>query len=87
MAPKKKVAAKASKRTVIHVTYRDSDGQWHIAGEAGRSLQHFDRKSDGIAAAKERAKAAPLGQVVIHGKDGKIEREYTYGADPRRTKG
>lgn len=26
-------------------------------------------------------------QVVIHGKDGQIKREWTYGDDPRRTPG
>jgi len=26
-------------------------------------------------------------QLVIHGKNGQIQREYTYGADPSRTKG
>lgn len=26
-------------------------------------------------------------QLVIHGKNGRIQREYTYGADPRRSKG
>jgi hypothetical protein len=28
-----------------------------------------------------------LSQLVVHGKNGKIQTEYTYGADPRRTKG
>jgi hypothetical protein len=27
------------------------------------------------------------GQVVVHGADGRIETEWTYGGDPRRTPG
>ena len=36
---------------------------------------------------KSMSLAGVLGQVVVHGKDGRIQTEYTYGADPRRSKG
>jgi hypothetical protein len=96
MAAKKKAPTKKGLRTriigtkgrkVVHVTYRDKGSLWHVTGESGRSLVSHLRKSDAINDARERAQAGALGQVVIHGKDGKIEREYTYGADPRKSKG
>lgn len=47
-----------------------------------------ENKSDAIARAKELAKAAAdLGQVKIHGTDRKIQTEYTYHQDPRKTPG
>jgi hypothetical protein len=42
---------------------------------------------EAIAGAKALAKRSGLGQVRVHGGDGDIEAEYTYGEDPRRTRG
>lgn len=47
------------------------------------SLGAWDHKDLAVSRAKELAKAAPLGQVVVHGEDGQIQDEFTYGADPR----
>lgn len=44
-------------------------------------------KECAIARAKELARKAGLGQVVVHGEDGKIQTEYTYGRDPNPPKG
>ena len=40
-------------------------------------------KDEAIQEAKAMAKAAPLGQLIIHKQDHTIETEYTYGEDPR----
>ena len=47
----------------------------------------WDHKNLAIEHAKELAKAAPLGQVIVHGEDGKIQDEFTYGEDPRNIPG
>ena len=71
-----------ARRTVIHVTHKSD--QWHLKGGTGKA---FKTKERAIAQAKREAKAAPLGQVVVHRMDGVIQTEYTYNADPRRSRG
>jgi hypothetical protein len=64
---------------------------WEIrragAGKDHGSLGTWDHKDLALARAKELAKQADLGQVVIHGQDGEIQEEYTYGDDPRNIPG
>ena len=72
----------AKKRNVYHVT-PDGDG-WKVKKEgAARASASTDNKKPAI----DRAKKAPLGQVIIHKQDGSIQTEYTYGEDPRETPG
>ena len=73
-----------AKRKVIHVTFKQREGRWHLRGG---SSSLFGTKAEAVEAAKKEAKAAALGQVVVHTKIGGIQTEYTYGRDPRRTKG
>jgi hypothetical protein len=51
----------------------------------------WTKKADAVQQAarlaREHRTAGGLAQVVIRGKDGRIQTERTYGADPRRTKG
>lgn len=44
-------------------------------------------KDCAVARARELAKKAGLGQVIIHGMNGRIQTEYTYGRDPFPPKG
>lgn len=48
-------------------------------------------KALALQLAREKARAhhgsGGLSQLVVHGKDGRIQTEHTYGADPRRSKG
>jgi hypothetical protein len=44
-------------------------------------------KTDAVARAKCLAKAAPLGQVKVHGRNGRVQVEYTYQEEPHRTRG
>ena len=45
------------------------------------------RKADAIGHAKRLARAALPGQVIVAGRNGRIQTEYTYGEDPRDTSG
>jgi hypothetical protein len=66
----------------------DGDGGWNAKTEgAKRVAGNYEDKADALAKAKEVAKNAPLGQVIVQGRDGKIQTEYTYGKDPERTAG
>ena len=44
-------------------------------------------KMEAISKAKRLARAAPLGQVKVHGRNGRIQLEFTYREDPRSTRG
>jgi len=76
----------ASRRT-YHVT-ADGEGGWRVKVEgASRASSIHDNKSDAVQRARELARRQLLGQVVIHGKDGRIQTEHTYGKDPCPPKG
>ena len=75
------------KREVIHIT-PDGQGGWNVEREGvHRASRKFDRKQDAVDYGREKSKQAPLGQLVIYKKDGKIQIEYTYGKDPCPPKG
>lgn len=79
--------AESGKRTTYWVS-PTGDGQWKAKREgAERAAGIFDDKSEALARAKELAKAAPLGQVIVQSVKGRIQFENTYGSDPQRTKG
>ena len=66
----------------------DGKGGWDAKTQgAERAAGNYEDKADALGKAKEVAKNAPLGQVIVQGRDGKIQTEYTYGKDPRRTPG
>lgn len=72
----------ATQRRVYHVS--PFQNHWKVKAEnASRATARHEKKSDAIADARERAKKGSLGQVIIHKGDGSIEKEYTYGKDPR----
>ena len=70
------------KRVKYHVT-PDGNGGWNVKREnSSRSSGNFENKNDAVQKAKEFAKNKPLGQIIIHKKDGKIQTEHTYNKDP-----
>jgi Uncharacterized protein conserved in bacteria (DUF2188) len=75
-----------SARKVYHVV--PHGGRWSVkrAG-ARRAVRIFAGKTTAIAHAKTLATRSALGQVRVHRSDGEIQTEYTYGKDPRRTRG
>lgn len=79
-----------ARATAERETYHLLPGEagWSLEREGGkRSLGRFETKAEAIEAGKKRAKSAPLGQLVIHKKDGTIQTEWTYGKDPRNKPG
>jgi len=76
-----------AERTKYHVTKRP-DGQWQAKAEgASRASAVTETKEEIIDRARKIAKGKPLGQVVIHKADGRIQSERTYGKDPFPPKG
>jgi Uncharacterized protein conserved in bacteria (DUF2188) len=77
--------ARAMARLRLTVTPDKQGGGWKVEG-AG-AAENFRTKDEAIRAGRNRAKAADLGQLVVKGRNGRIQTEHTYGKDPRRTKG
>jgi hypothetical protein len=72
-----------AKRTVFHVTQDKQTDKWQVKQE--KVVLPVSRHETQAAAAKTAtrlAKAAPLGQVKIHGRDNLIRTEHTYRKDP-----
>jgi hemerythrin superfamily protein len=88
-ATKRTTTSTPRRRSSPRVLYRvkPSDRGWEVTRKgAKRASGLFDRKPDAVARGKELAKRSRLGQLVVHGQDGKIQGEFTFGEDPRRTK-
>lgn len=74
-------------RKVYHVTPA-GDGDWKVKREgASRADSVHEDKGNAVDRGKELAKSGGLGQIIIHGQDGKIQTEYTYEKDPYPPKG
>ncbi|HGY91948.1 MAG TPA: DUF2188 domain-containing protein [Planctomycetes bacterium] len=76
-----------AKRKIYHVTQRP-DGNWQVKTEgARRALSTHSTKAEAVDRGRSVAKSHPLGQLVIHKRDGRIQTEHTYGKDPFPPKG
>lgn len=76
----------ATDRTVYHVVPNASGERWVVTKENNDSFrEEFDTKSEAVDAARERARKEEPSQMKVHGADGNMDYESTYGADPRRT--
>jgi hypothetical protein len=72
-------------RLRLTVTHSKKDGVWSIQG--GSTNRTFATKAEAVRSAAREGRRNGHAQMIIKGKDGKIQSERTYGADPRRTKG
>ncbi len=74
-------------RKSYHVTKSSGSG-WKVkgAGSSRASSTHSTQKAAQKAGTRL-AKSQAKGQVVIHGRDGKIRTEHTYGSDPNPPRG
>lgn len=67
--------------------------RWHLGGPGVALVDRWHAvKTTAVHAGAGLARSrwltfGKLGQLVIHGKDGKIQSERTYGKDPRRYRG
>jgi Uncharacterized protein conserved in bacteria (DUF2188) len=73
-------------REVLHVL-PVRDDKWRVAPEGSMTGPMFEDKENAIRYAEDLAKAVQLGQIIVHGRDGRIQYENTSGEDPRQRKG
>ncbi len=87
---KKSTAKKSTakkKRLTYHVAPREAGG-WEVRAErAKRPSSAHDSKEEAVRRGRQLAQRQRLGQLIVHKRDGSIQTEYTYGEDPRRSKG
>jgi len=77
-----------AKRKVYHVVPDTNSDSWKVKVEGGQRASSVRKtKHEAEKAARNLAENQPLGQVVIHGEDGRIQKEYTYGEDPHPPEG
>ena len=49
---------------------------------ASRADRLHEQKSDAVERARARGRSSKPSQIIIHGRDGKIQTEHSYGSDP-----
>ena len=67
---------------IYHVTPKISAETWIVSREKGKLTKEFDTKQEAEKFAKHRAGLNQLSQVKVHGADGNIEYQSTYGEYP-----
>ncbi len=70
-----------------HVTYNKDSGTWNVKGEGNsRATKITDTKQQAIDTARKIARNQGS-ELVIHGKDNKIQSKDSHGKDPFPPKG
>jgi hypothetical protein len=65
----------------------DPKGGWKIEETGGKGdVGHFHLKSEAVSKAREISRDEGS-ELIIHAKNGRIERKDSHGHDPRRVKG
>lgn len=77
----------SNSRKVVHVVPSQKGG-WDVKQEGKAApVSHHNLKDRAVDKARSEAKSADLGQVKVHGQNGRIQTEWTYGNDPKESKG
>ena len=81
-----------AKRIVVRVQYRKAQDMWAVKRPGVRGDGFYVYKADAVTTAAWECdytwrNSGVKTQLVIYRKDGKIQSERTYGADPVRRKG
>jgi hypothetical protein len=80
---------KKSKRVVLRVRWDRNRYAWFYEFDDGWEMMRSYKKTI-LAVARKHAygilASGGLAQIVVYGKDGKIQTEYTYGKDPRKSR-
>lgn len=77
----------ASDRKVYHVVPNADRSRWVVSRENDDFREEYDTKDSAVDAAKTRARGEMPSQVKVHGEDGNMDYESTYGDDPSPPRG
>ena len=74
-------------RDTHHILPNSDRGGWDVKrGRSSKASKHFDKKSDAEQYGREVSRNQRT-ELLIHGKDGKIQRADSHGNDPHPPKG
>lgn len=77
----------ASNPTVYHVVPDSSGERWLVTEENAGFHEEYETKTAAVEAAKARARHAEPARVKVHGADGAMESESTFGDEPQHSPG
>ncbi|MEU1889567.1 DUF2188 domain-containing protein [Streptomyces pristinaespiralis] len=82
------MAVPTSKRTIFRITPAEdgsAEERWQVEHREDRRqvCEPHRTQKQAIDAARRQAEDHKPAQVVVHGRNGSIRTEYTYGGDPR----
>jgi hemerythrin superfamily protein len=84
----KRTTARSTSRARTRYRVKPSPRGWQVTKQgASRASGTYPTQREAVRRGKELAKKAARGQLIVHGQDGKIKEEFTYGDDPRARKG
>jgi hypothetical protein len=66
----------------VHVLWREDEAKWAVEKEGTSHATSLHEKKDTAEQAGRRAAITENSELLIHGKDGKIQERDTYKADP-----
>jgi len=68
------------------IAWNSNSGKWQLKGKS-RTIRTFSTKEEALKYARSFVKKNTPSQLVVKKKDGKIQKEWTYGNDPYPPKG
>lgn len=71
---------KTVKSKTVHVI--PTDGDWAVTREGGKTARVFSTQREAIESARVMVRAHSSGQLVVHGRNGRIRDCETYGMPP-----
>lgn len=66
----------------VHVTWREDESKWAVEKEGTSRASSLHETKDTAQEAGRRAAINEHSELLVHGKDGKIQERKTYKADP-----
>ncbi len=76
-----------AKRLIFRVQYVSKGAIWRLITSAGIVHQWHVNKATVVRFARKTARLEKPSQLIVHGKNGRIQFEHTYGSDPRKSRG
>jgi hypothetical protein len=71
----------------VHVTWRENETKWAVQKEGASRASSLHDQKDAAERAGRQSAINQHSELLVHGKDGKIQERNTYKRDPSRSRG
>jgi Uncharacterized protein conserved in bacteria (DUF2188) len=71
----------------VHVTWRERDSKWAVQKEGTSRASSLHDQKDAAARTARKNAINERSELLIHGKDGKVQERNTYKGDPHPPRG